>query len=74
MTVEVAVKGDQLELSWVEQNGPPIVGPPEHRGFGTDLAELSVRRQLGGEISKDWRPEGLKVVIRVNASRLHRNG
>ena len=74
VTVEVAAKGDQLELCWVEQNGPAIVGPPEHRGFGTDLAELSVRRQLGGEISKDWRPEGLKVVIRVSASRLHRNG
>lgn len=72
VTVDLSKNGGQLELVWMEQGGPEITGPPTRHGFGTDLAELSVSRQLGGEILKEWLPEGLKVTMRVDASRLHR--
>jgi two-component sensor histidine kinase len=72
VTVDISENGGQLELVWAENGGPPITSSPTRHGFGTDLAELSVSRQLGGEILKEWPPEGLKVIMRVEASRLHR--
>lgn len=72
VTVDISENGGQLELVWAENGGPPITSSPTRHGFGTDLAELSVSRQLGGEIMKEWTPEGLKVTMRVDARRLHR--
>lgn len=72
VTVDISENGGQLELVWAENGGPPITSSPTRHGFGTDLAELSVSRQLGGEIMKEWTPEGLKVTMRVDAKRLHR--
>ncbi|WP_171132395.1 sensor histidine kinase [Sphingomonas sp. ID1715] len=71
--VDIAEDGERLELVWTEQGGPPVTGAPDHVGFGTQLAELSVARQLGGELRKEWRREGLKVKIRVKSSRLRRD-
>ena len=73
VTVDISLDDDQLKICWVERGGPALAGPPQHEGFGTQLAELSVARQLGGEISRDWLSEGLRVIIRVNTSRLHRS-
>ena len=73
VTVEISENGGQLELVWAENGGPPITASPTRRGFGTDLAELSVSRQLGGEILKEWPADGLKVIMRIEASRLHRS-
>lgn len=72
VTVDISDHGAQLELVWKEHGGPKVAGPPTRHGFGTDLAELSVSRQLGGEITKEWVPEGLKVTMKVEARRLHR--
>lgn len=50
-----------LQLSWTETGARPVQ-PPERTGFGTHLiAQLS--RQLGGEVSYDWRPTGLVVEL-----------
>jgi two-component sensor histidine kinase len=72
VTIDISKIGGQLELVWVEKGGPVIDGPPTRHGFGTSLAELSISRQLGGEIMKEWPSDGLKVVMRIMASRLHR--
>ena len=72
VSVDISENDGQLELVWAEIGGPPITGSPTRHGFGTDLAELSVSRQLGGELSKEWSREGLKVTMRVDAKRLHR--
>lgn len=64
--------GEQLSIEWVEEGGPLVAGAPEGRGFGTELAELSIERQLGGTIRKDWRPEGLRIQLEVRADRLSR--
>ncbi|WP_149540955.1 HWE histidine kinase domain-containing protein [Siccirubricoccus phaeus] len=48
-----------LRLRWAEQGGPALEGEPGRRGFGTRVVEATVVGQLGGSISREWRPEGL---------------
>lgn len=55
---------DRLILTWTESGGPPVSGPPEHQGFGSELARRSIEGQLGGYIERDWLPGGL--VVRVS--------
>ena len=53
---------ERLRLDWRESGGPAPDGPPKRRGVGTTI----IRRMLAmgdGEISHDWRPEGLRVEI-----------
>jgi PAS domain S-box-containing protein len=69
-TVSVSwnVSGDEesrrLSLCWSEQGGPPV-SPPERRGFGSRMVERGLAAELGGEVSLDFRPEG--VVCRIDA-------
>jgi PAS domain S-box-containing protein len=58
-------------LTWKETGGPPVI-QPQAEGFGSKLIELSVVRQLGGSIERDWAPEGLKVEIRIPTPAIHR--
>ncbi len=51
--------GPLLRLTWAESGGPPLLAPPQLRGFGTRMLESTVEFQLGGTLSMDWRSEGL---------------
>ena len=62
--------GECYQLTWVESGGPEISGPPQRRGFGTNMAARSVEGQLGGTISQDWDPEGLTMRLRMPAGNL----
>lgn len=66
-----AEKGDVC-IYWEERKGPKIDGIPQRAGFGRQLADIAVERQLGGTIKREWAREGLKVTIAVPASSLHR--
>lgn len=68
--VQSRMENGQLKLTWTETGGPTLSGPPETTGFGTDLATLSVRRQLGGELQRFWKPEGLELQAIVPLERL----
>jgi PAS domain S-box-containing protein len=63
---------DRFVLTWTETGGPAVDGPPERTGFGSSLATLSVEGQLDGRLERDWRPEGLKVVVDLPATALSR--
>ncbi|MBB3896694.1 PAS domain S-box protein [Roseococcus suduntuyensis] len=63
-----------LLLSWHERGGPPVAGPPKRRGFGATLIEATMRRQLGGEMHLDWRPEGLRAQMELPALHLRWHG
>ena len=52
----------QIALRWVELGGPHV-RPPTCEGFGTQLMQTMVRGRLKGEISFDWRPQGLACEI-----------
>ncbi|HEV7275761.1 MAG TPA: PAS domain S-box protein [Devosiaceae bacterium] len=51
-----------LRLEWKESGGPPVA-QPTNIGFGTRLIERSLSLELGGEVSLEFRPEGLVCVI-----------
>ncbi len=59
-----------MVLTWIERGGPPISGPPGRNGFGADLAHMSARGQLGGDIQRSWHPDGLEITLRASLERL----
>jgi len=68
--IECSEEKDQLVLTWAERGGPPASHDPSHEGFGSLLARMTVRGQLGGEISRDWKTEGLTIRLAVSRDRL----
>jgi PAS domain S-box-containing protein len=62
--------GEQVSLTWTERGGPNIPTDPVVEGFGTLLSGATVRGQLGGDIQREWRPEGLFLKLSVLRSRL----
>jgi two-component sensor histidine kinase len=62
--VRWSVHGGLLRLSWRESGGP-LVPPRRGRGFGVRLLEQGLAAELGGEVTLEFRPEGL--VCRVEA-------
>ena len=63
--VEWAVSGDQIDFSWRESGGPPVT-EPTRKGFGTRLIDRLAQTDLGGNITREFRPEGLVVTSRFN--------
>jgi PAS domain S-box-containing protein len=64
-------EGDgQFALTWQEHGGPRIDGHSGSEGFGTVLARATVKDQLRGEISRDWKPEGLTIRLSVARDRI----
>ncbi len=72
VTLETRDEGDRFHLQWTERGGPRLPGPPERRGFGASLSQLSVEGQLGGKLSQVWNPEGLEVFVDLPATALSR--
>lgn len=64
------VEDSKLILNWLERGGPPLSGPPSRKGFGAELARMSARGQLGGDITYSWKREGLEIVLRATLDRL----
>jgi PAS domain S-box-containing protein len=60
----------EMHLDWVEQGGPTLSGAPAHTGFGTELARMSARGQLGGDISLAWNPGGAEIALKASLERL----
>jgi len=63
--VESSVTDGQFLMTWKEQSGPRLNGPPDHEGFGSLLARSIVTGQFEGQLSHDWKPTGL--VVRLSA-------
>ncbi|MGE7204242.1 sensor histidine kinase [Sphingomonas sp. NPDC019816] len=61
----IAQRDEMVRLCWRERDGPAVTAPPDHSGFGSQLIELSAVRQLGGQVTREWRAEGLDVTIDV---------
>ncbi|SDE25812.1 Two-component sensor histidine kinase, contains HisKA and HATPase domains [Belnapia rosea] len=66
--VEVTCRADEADravVEWREAGGPPVLGRPERRGFGTRLLERALARDLGpgGSVTLDFHPSGVRAVI-----------
>jgi len=62
---------DLAHIDWQEFGGP-LVEKPKAEGFGSKLIELSIVRQMGGTIEREWRPEGLSLRVSVPQGSLKR--
>ena len=60
----------QFVLTWTERGGPTVEQREDGEGFGSLLARATVKDQLGGEIVRDWKPEGLTIRLSVPRERL----
>jgi len=71
--IEIVCSDDELGgtfiFDWIERGGPPVSYRGFTEGFGSLLSRAAITGQLGGEISRDWRPEGLVVRLRVPRGR-----
>ncbi|MDK1386892.1 HWE histidine kinase domain-containing protein [Sinorhizobium sp. 8-89] len=60
-TVEEA-SAPSVRLVWQETGGPPVA-PPASTGFGMQLIDFAVSRELGGRVELNYAPAGLVVEI-----------
>jgi PAS domain S-box-containing protein len=68
--IDCSIATDILVLVWREHGGPRLEGPPGAEGFGTVLMQRLVKGQFDGELSQDWKPEGLTVRLSIPVERL----
>jgi PAS domain S-box-containing protein len=63
--IDVACSEDdgQFALTWTERGGPRVDHHTDGDGFGTLLAQATVKGQFAGEISRDWKPDGLTIQL-----------
>ncbi len=59
--VELGAQG-RLQLHWRESGGPPV-RPPSHKGFGSQLIERGLAKELKGEVSLDYGAAGVACHI-----------
>lgn len=64
--------GEHIVFDWRERGGPPIAAPPKSSGFGTRLTQTTVAGQFAGELTYDWKPDGLAVTMRLPTASLAR--
>lgn len=53
-----------FELTWSESGGPRV-SQPARSGFGSTLLQQVTGRELNGHVAVDYRPSGVRVVLRA---------
>jgi PAS domain S-box-containing protein len=64
------IEDGRVALTWREHGGPPVPGEPATEGFGSLLARTAVTSGLGGQVTREWRAEGLAVQLSAPLDRL----
>jgi PAS domain S-box-containing protein len=68
--VHCADRTGTVVITWSEQGGPEVAPPIGNEGFGDLLVRATVAGQLRGDISREWKPEGLVIRLSVPRERL----
>ncbi len=65
------VDGDRgrLRIEWSESGGPPVV-EPTRTGFGSIVIQRTVAQSLGGEVTHEYRAEGVFWAIEIPVASL----
>ena len=71
VSINIACDNGRVEIDW-QEHGAVGVKAPQASGFGTRLIELSIERQLGGTIVRDWQPSGFCARICIPLSAMDR--
>jgi PAS domain S-box-containing protein len=69
INVHCADRVGTVVITWSEHGGPPVTSPVGNEGFG-DLLVRATAGQLGGDFSREWKPEGLLIRLSVPRERL----
>ena len=64
-----AEQAQTIVFTWSERGGPAVTSPEENEGFGSILTRAAAG-QLGGEMSRTWKTEGLVIRLSVPRARL----
>jgi two-component sensor histidine kinase len=62
VTIDWTVDDGRLELTWLEWGGP-TVSAPVTRGFGSQMIERGLPRDVGGEGRLGFEPDGVRYVL-----------
>lgn len=54
-------------ITWAERGGPPVTAPTR-RGFGSNLLETGLARELGGKVKLSFEPAGVICEMRFGFS------
>jgi len=68
--IECSEKNGEITIEWRESGGPSLAQENEEDGFGSLLVRATVKHQLGGEIVREWKPEGLRIRITFPMERI----
>ena len=82
---ELSGDGGQVDIAWGlepsgrirfvwEEQGGPAVAPPVRRGFGSRLIQEGLARELNGEVTMDYLPEGLRCELSFQLDRAEQEG
>lgn len=69
VSISWSIAGGRLVIGWREHGGPALTAPAE-LGFGSKLMRMSAARQLGGNIEKDWREDGLSATVDLDLAQV----
>jgi two-component sensor histidine kinase len=70
--VALTSSSGRVQLDWTEHGGHRVAGPPQQQGLGSLLTQRMVQGQLGGQLSTDWRPDGLVITLVAPQERIGR--
>ena len=70
VAIECSEDDGRFAVTWTERGGPPVEGPVDREGFRAQLIRATIKDQLGGEISRDWNPEGLTIRLSIAKDRV----
>jgi two-component sensor histidine kinase len=65
--IAVSIEGDFAQVAWTERDGPRVKAR-RPAGFGSRLLERGVAAELGGQVTLDYRPQGLVCIIQTPLS------
>ncbi|WP_313393776.1 PAS domain S-box protein [Sphingobium yanoikuyae] len=68
VTIEAIVEDDTVSLIW-DERGALVEEVPKKEGFGSKLERLATG-QLGGDIEREWQPDGVRIVVTIARERL----
>ena len=70
VAIDCSEDDGRFTLTWTERGGPPVERQTDGEGFGALLIRATIKDRLGGEISRDWKPEGLTIRLSVAKDRV----
>ncbi|PSJ56058.1 PAS domain S-box protein [Pseudaminobacter soli (ex Li et al. 2025)] len=70
ISFDCAEQHGHIVLVWTERGASTLEGAPDHEGFGTRLSQITVEKQLGGSIKREWTAQGLRVTMTIDPAYL----